>query len=128
KLRGVLSEGMILAENELEIDESGDSIKGILVLDDLMLACTRKGDAELAPGTPLADVLPIATDVLELEITPNRPDCLGVHGAARELHAATGAPLSAQPWSEDPGSSGDVVAAAVSVECPELCERFTARV
>src|ERR1039458_4630953 len=52
KLRGVLSEGMILAENELEIDESGDSIKDILVPDDLMLACTRQGDAELAPGTP----------------------------------------------------------------------------
>ena len=47
-----------------------------------------------APGTPLADVLPIATDVLELEITPNRPDCLGVYGVAREVHAATGAPLA----------------------------------
>ena len=58
------------------------------MLDDLML------DAELAPGTPLAEVLPIATDVLELEITPNRPDCLGVYGVARELHAATGAPLA----------------------------------
>ena len=40
-------------------------------------------------------VLPIATDVLELEITPNRPDCLGVYGVAREVHAATGAPLGA---------------------------------
>src|ERR1019366_4855475 len=128
KLRGVLSEGMILAENELEIDESGDSIKGILVLDDLMLACTRKGDAELAPGTPLADVLPIATDVLELEITPNRPDCLGVFGVARELHAATGAPLAPPPWNEDAGSDGRLDGAEVVLECPDLCSRFTARV
>jgi phenylalanyl-tRNA synthetase beta chain len=124
KLRGVVSEGMILAESELEIDTGGE---GILVLDGQML------DAELAPGTPLAEVLPIATDVLELEITPNRPDCLGVYGVARELHAATdgtsaSAPLSREPWSEDPGSSGAVESAEVVVECPELCRRFTARV
>jgi phenylalanyl-tRNA synthetase beta chain len=119
KLRGVLSEGMILAENELEIGTGGE---GILVLDGLML------DAEFAPGTPLGDVLAIATDVLELEITPNRPDCLGVYGVARELHAASGAALSAEPWTEDPGSAGPVEAAAVTVECPELCRRFTARV
>ena len=85
-------------------------------------------DAELAPGTPLADVLPIADEVLELEITPNRPDCLGVYGVARELHAATGAPLAPTPWSEDPGSPAPVAGAEVVVECPELCPRFTARV
>jgi phenylalanyl-tRNA synthetase beta chain len=119
KLRGVVSEGMILSESELEISGGGE---GILVLDELTL------DAEFAPGTPLADVLPIATDVLELEITPNRPDCLGVYGVARELHAATGAPLSREPWAEDRGSPGPVEAAAVSVECPDLCRRFTARV
>ena len=91
-------------------------------------------DGELAPGTPLQDVLPISMDVLELEITPNRPDCLGVYGVARELHAATGAALEPAPWSEDPGSpgplpaSGGAAPAAVEVHCPELCPRFTARV
>jgi phenylalanyl-tRNA synthetase beta chain len=119
KLRGVVSEGMILAENELEIGAGGE---GIIVFDELML------DAEFAPGTPLADVLPIATDVLELEITPNRPDCLGVYGVARELHAATGAALAPEPWADDPGSQGPVSGAQVVVECPELCPRFTARV
>ena len=73
-------------------------------------------------------MLPIATDVLELEITPNRPDCLGVYGVARELHAATGAPLGAPPWAEDPGTPGPVAGAEVIVECPDLCPRFTARV
>ena len=60
-------------------------------------------DAELRPGTPLVDVLPIATEVLELEITPNRPDCLSIYGVAREVHAATGAPLTPPPWTNDPG-------------------------
>ena len=118
KLRGVSSEGMILAESELDLGSDGG---GILVLDALEL------DAELAPGTPLADVLPIATEVLELEVTPNRPDCLGMFGVARELHAASGAALSAPPWCEDPGSAGELDGAEVLVECPELCRRFTAR-
>ncbi len=122
KLRGVVSEGMICADTELDLSPPNSPSEGILVLDDLTI------DAELAPGTPLADVLPIAGEVLELEITPNRPDCLGVYGVARELHAATGAPLTAAPWSEDPGSEGPVDGAEVAVECPDLCQRFTARV
>jgi phenylalanyl-tRNA synthetase beta chain len=122
KLRGVESEGMICAETELDLSPPSSPSEGILVLDDLML------DAELAPGTPLADVLPIAGEVLELEITPNRPDCLGVYGVARELHAATGASLAPEPWSEDPGSPGALDGAEVMVECPDLCPRFTARV
>ena len=119
KLRGVVSEGMILAENELEIGPGGE---GIMVLDELQL------DAEFAPGTPLADVLPIETDVIELEITPNRPDCLGVYGVARELHAATNESLAPEPWLDDEGTDGPVEGAEVIVECPELCPRFTARV
>jgi phenylalanyl-tRNA synthetase beta chain len=118
KLRGIASEGMILAESELEIGPGGE---GIIVLDELTI------DAELAPGTPLADVLAIAVDVLELEITPNRPDCLGVYGVARELHAASATPLADAPWRDDPGSSGPLAAAQVTVECPDLCPRFTAR-
>jgi phenylalanyl-tRNA synthetase beta chain len=112
ELRGVASEGMILAESELGIGSDG---RGIMVLD------------EHAPGTPLADVLPISVDVLELEVTPNRPDCLGIYGVARELHAATGAALAPAPWSEDPGAGGAPAGIGVEVACPELCPRFTAR-
>lgn len=114
KLRGVESHGMILSEPELEI---GVERAGIMVL----------ADDGLVPGTSLADVLPIATDVLELEITPNRPDCLGVYGVAREVHAATGAALAPEPWAEDPGSDGEVADAAVTVET-DRCKRFMARV
>ena len=113
KLRGVRSEGMILAEDELAI---GTDHSGIMVLDE-----------DLVPGTPLADVLPIATDVLELEITPNRPDCLSVYGVAREVHAATGADLAPPPWSDDQGSPGAVPGFSVEIQAPELCPRFTAR-
>jgi phenylalanyl-tRNA synthetase beta chain len=113
ELRGVASEGMILAEDELAI---GPDHSETLVL-----------DGELGPGDPLADVLPIATEVLELEITPNRPDCLGVYGVAREVHAATGAPLAPPPWEDDPGSAGGDVGAQVVIEAEDLCPRFTAR-
>ncbi len=115
KLRGVESNGMILAEDELAI---GTEHAGILELD----------PDGLKPGQPLTEVLPIATDVLVLEITPNRPDCLGIYGVAREVHAATGAPLKPPPWAEDLGRDGEPPGVAITVEDPELCPRFTARV
>jgi phenylalanyl-tRNA synthetase beta chain len=115
KLRGVESNGMILAEDEVAL---GTEHAGIMVLE----------PDGLVPGMPLERVLPIATDVLELEITPNRPDCLAVYGVARETHAATAAPLSRPPWSDDPGTRGKLTAAAIEVRCPDLCPRFTARV
>ena len=117
KLRGIPSEGMILSAAELEIAEEAD---GIMVLDD-----------GPAPGTPLAEVLPLGEPVLEIEVTPNRSDCFGVHGVAREVHAITGAPLAADPWAEDAPAEGEGEAtdyASVAVAVPELCPRFTARV
>jgi phenylalanyl-tRNA synthetase beta chain len=121
KLRGVVSEGMILAEDELAIGTDHD---GILVLDEN----ARTPSARVpSPGQPLAEVLPIADDVLELEITPNRPDCLGVYGVAREVHAATGATLAPPPWTQDPGTDGEIAGVDIQVEVPELCPRFTAR-
>jgi len=118
KLRGVESRGMILAEDELGI---GGDHTGIMVLDGV--------DVErVGAGTPLGAVLPIADEVIEFEITPNRPDCLGVYGIAREVHAATGVPLAPAPWSEDLGSPGYVPGAHIRVEATDLCPRFTARV
>jgi phenylalanyl-tRNA synthetase beta chain len=118
KLRGVVSLGMICAASELEL---GEGPPGIMVLE----------DDGLAPGTPLAEVLPIAEPVLELEVTPNRVDCFGVYGVAREVHAITAAPLGPAPWEEDAPAEGSGRAedyASVAVEVPELCPRFTARV
>jgi phenylalanyl-tRNA synthetase beta chain len=115
KLRGQVSEGMILAEDELEI---GADHAGIMVLE----------PDGLRPGQPLEEVLPLGTDVLDLEATPNRPDELGLYGVAREVHAATGAPLADPPWSTDPGSADGELPARIDVEAPDLCPRFTARV
>ncbi|MGE5282292.1 MAG: phenylalanine--tRNA ligase subunit beta [Chloroflexota bacterium] len=118
KLRGVRSAGMICAAAELGVGESPD---GIMVLE----------DDGLAPGTPLAEVLPVGEAVLELEVTPNRVDCFGVYGVAREVHAISGAPLGPAPWAEDAAAAGEGDVsdyASVTVEIPELCPRFTARV
>ncbi|MGI8413473.1 MAG: phenylalanine--tRNA ligase subunit beta [Solirubrobacteraceae bacterium] len=125
KLRGLESNGMILAEDELAI---GIEHAGILVLE----------EDGLQPGSALAQVLPISTDVLVLEVTPNRPDCLGIYGVAREVHAATGARLEPPPWARHPTGTAaphpdsDTTdlddAVTITVQCPDLCPRFTARV
>jgi phenylalanyl-tRNA synthetase beta chain len=117
KLRGVVSDGMILSETEVDV---GDDSEGIMVLDDGPV-----------PGTPLTEALPIAEPVLELEVNSNRVDCLGVYGVAREVHAITAAPLAEAPWEGDAEATGEGKAsdyASVNVEVPDLCPRFTARV
>jgi phenylalanyl-tRNA synthetase beta chain len=116
KLRGVVSSGMILAEDEVGI---GEDHFGIMVLD---------GDVPV--GEPLSEHLPIADEVLELEITPNRPDLMGVYGVARDLHAVTGAALAEDPTHADAEPRGDDAADDhISIEIdPEICLRFTARV
>jgi phenylalanyl-tRNA synthetase beta chain len=113
KLRGVVSNGMILGESEIDL---GVDHSGIMEL-----------DGDLIAGTPLANVLPLETDVLELEVTPNRPDCLSIYGVAREVHAATGAALGPEPWAQDGGSAGPLEGVSVTVET-ERCPRFTARI
>src|SRR6266513_1476281 len=107
KLRGEVSEGMILSERELEL---GQDHSGILVLDD-----------GPEPGTPLADVLPLADDVLDLEITPNRPDLLSVYGIARQVATIYDAELAPLSF-ELPNASGEDV--HVQVEDLEGCPRY----
>jgi phenylalanyl-tRNA synthetase beta chain len=116
-LRGVASSGMILAEDEVGI---GEDHAGIMVLE---------GGA--APGAPLVEALQIADEALDIETSPNRPDCLAVYGVARELHAITGAALAEDPTARDAEPVGDDAAtdhAAVEIADPEICLRFTARV
>ncbi|MBO6634971.1 phenylalanine--tRNA ligase subunit beta [Parvibaculum sp.] len=74
KIRGVESNGMMCSERELELS---DEHEGIIDL---------QGD--FAVGTPAAEVLGRNDPVIEIAITPNRPDCLGVYGVARDLAAA----------------------------------------
>ena len=112
KLRGVKSSGMILAEDEVGI---GEDHAGIMVL-----------DGELTPGTPLIEALPIVDEVLEVAVSPNRADCLGVYGIAREVHAITGAPLAPEPTDEDTEPGQGELDLDVDID-PEICLRFTVR-
>ena len=110
KLRGETSEGMILAEDELDLGTDHD---GIMVLDDA-----------LAAGTPLADVLPLVEEVLDIEPTGNRPDLLSVYGIAREVAALCDGELVPLDPAEPP-RGGDSV--AVDVEDLEGCPRYIGR-
>jgi phenylalanyl-tRNA synthetase beta chain len=74
KIRGVESNGMLLSERELELS---DEHTGIIEL---------SPDAKV--GSPAARALGLDDAVFEIAITPNRPDCLGVRGVARDLAAA----------------------------------------
>lgn len=76
KIRGEVSEGVLLAEDELGLT---DDHTGIMELD------------PCEPGSRLVDVLPVVDHVLDISITPNRPDCACVIGVAREVAAALGA-------------------------------------
>jgi len=111
KLRGQLSEGMILAEDELDL---GTDHTGIIVLDDALEA-----------GTPLADVLPLVDDVLDLDPTGNRADLFAVYGAAREVAAVLGGELLPLPG-EEPQRDGDELV-GIGIEDPEGCLRFVGR-
>jgi phenylalanyl-tRNA synthetase beta chain len=112
KLRGEVSEGMILAEDELDL---GADHSGIIVLDDA-----------LEPGTPLADVLPLVEEVLVIEPTGNRPDLLAVYGVAREVAALLGGELAPFPG-VDPVRDGDEPV-GVAIDDPHRCLRFVGRI
>ena len=116
KLRGVESHGMMLSESELEL--SGDH-DGLMLLED-----------GLEPGTPLSRVLPIDDEVLEFEITSNRPDCLSVYGIAREASASLDVDLAPWPGREPDASGDDSVESWVKarIDAPDLCPRWAARV
>jgi phenylalanyl-tRNA synthetase beta chain len=111
KLRGVVSDGMILSERELEL---GPDHAGILVLPE-----------PWEPGTPLADVLPLGEEVLEIEMTRNRPDCLAVYGMAREVAALFDVELRPPPGADPPRADDEPV--DVTIEDYEGCPRYIGR-
>jgi phenylalanyl-tRNA synthetase beta chain len=111
KLRGQISEGMILAEDELDL---GTDHTGIIVLDD-----------GLEAGTPLADVLPLVDEVLDVDATGNRPDLFAVYGIAREVAALLGGELLPMPG-EEPQRDGEEPL-GIGIEDPDGCLRFIGR-
>jgi len=102
---------MILSERELEL---GQDHGGIMVLDD-----------DLAAGTPLADVLPVGDDILEIETLYNRPDLTSIYGIAREVAALLGTELRAMPGTEPVRDGDDTV--EIAIEDLERCPRYLGR-
>ncbi|HET7044839.1 MAG TPA: phenylalanine--tRNA ligase subunit beta, partial [Gaiellaceae bacterium] len=110
KVRGEVSDGMILAEDEVDL---GPDHEGIMLL------------TETEPGTPLSDVLPLAEDVLLVESTGNRPDLLSVHGLAREIAALYDLPL-ADPVGAVPAPVPDG-RVRIDIDAPDGCPRYVGR-
>jgi phenylalanyl-tRNA synthetase beta chain len=113
KLRGVLSEGMNCSARELGI---GEDHEGLMIL-----------PADAPVGAKFAEWYGLSDTVIELEVTPNRPDCLSMVGVAREVGAVTEREY-AKP-SQVPAEAGTLVseACAITVEDSDLCPRYTAR-
>ncbi len=113
KLRGIASEGMNCSPDELGL---GGEHAGLMIL---------PPDAPI--GTPFAEYRGLADTILELEITPNRPDCMSVAGVAREVGAVLG--RSATLPASSPAETGEPIgdSAAVTIADGDLCPRYTAR-
>lgn len=122
KLRGVESNGMLCSIGELglTLHDMPDAVEdGICILNDSF--------GEMI-GRDIRDALMLADDVVEFEITPNRPDCLSVIGLARETAASFGRPAHIpEPKVQEAGGSVDTYI-KVKIDAPELCPRYTARV
>ncbi|MEE9367927.1 MAG: phenylalanine--tRNA ligase subunit beta [Pontiella sp.] len=114
KIRGEVSMGMLCAKDELGL---GEDHSGLLVL-----------DADLKPGTPFVEVWGEPETVIELEITPNRPDCLSMIGVAREMAVLYGAELKVPAYGilETDDDVNDEI--SVQVDDASTCPRYTARV
>jgi phenylalanyl-tRNA synthetase beta chain len=114
KLRGVESQGMMCSAEELGLPKGED---GLLIL-----------PADTPVGIKLSDALGGADTVLDIEVTPNRPDWLSVIGIAREISALTGNPLKIpEVVVQESGESVEKLT-SVKVEAPDLCPRYTARI
>ncbi len=110
RIRGVASEGMVCSERELGISDNHDTI---MVL-----------DADAPVGVPLEEYL--GDTVLDLKVTPNRPDCLSVIGVSWEVAALTDGRVKWPPG--DYAEAGPPIESLASVEIadPDLCPRYCA--
>jgi phenylalanyl-tRNA synthetase beta chain len=112
RLRGVASEGMLCSAPELGLGENGS---GLMELPD---------DAPV--GERLTSYLMLDDHVLDIDLTPNRADCLSVRGLARELSALTGVPVSGPAFA--PVQADVDVAIEIELQAPSDCPRYLGRV
>lgn len=120
ELRGVESNGMLCSASELGFEDKVIPMSqrdGIWIL-----------DKEYPLGADIVETLGLKVDVVDFEITPNRPDCLSMIGMARETAATFGGKLK-YPEDEcktEEGKAKDHI--KIEIKKPELCRRYTGRV
>ncbi|AMP37414.1 phenylalanine--tRNA ligase subunit beta [Ralstonia solanacearum] len=112
KLRGVESYGMLCSARELQLSEDQG---GLLILAD---------DAPV--GEDIRKVLDLDDQIFVIKLTPNKADCLSIHGVAREVSALTGAPVTLPSMAPVAVTLADKL--PVKVEAPDLCGRFSGRI
>ncbi|MCB9494104.1 MAG: phenylalanine--tRNA ligase subunit beta, partial [Desulfobacteraceae bacterium] len=116
KIRGEVSLGMLCSSKELGITEDGSGIMDL--------------PSDIAPGTPLTKALGLDGAVLEVDLTPNRADCLSLIGIAREVSAIEGTKINI-PSSDkykDEKNKGEILnKASVEVKDQDLCPKYCAR-
>lgn len=112
KLRGVESYGMLCSARELGLSEDQ---QGLLEL-----------PSDAPPGADLREYLSLDDAIIEVDLTPNRGDCLGIAGIAREVGALTGCSVEGPDIYPVEEGTGDQC--PVQVEAPEGCPRYLGRV
>ena len=113
RIAGIESAGMICSAAELNLEERAD---GVLQL-----------DADAVVGRRLDDHLDLGDQVLELELTPNRGDCLSVRGVAREVSALLGIPLRAPRDHATKTTVTSRMKLPVELRAPPACPRYAGR-
>lgn len=108
-IRGIASPGMLCSAKELGLSEESS---GILIL-----------DPSLKLGTPLIKVIPPEI-VFELEITPNRPDCLSILGLARELCCVFDKPLKKDSYEQSIPHFKNQARVQITIDAPSACSRY----
>ncbi len=120
ELRGEISEGMMCSHEELGFSKNliPENMKdGLWIL-----------QKSYEPGTPFEEALDLNDDVLEFEITPNRPDCLNMIGIAREISATLGTEMYYPKikLSEEIKKTEDEI--SIDIEDPKGCHRYIGKV
>ncbi len=114
KLRGVESQGMMCSAEELGLPKGED---GLLIL-----------PADTAVGITLSEARGGTDTMFDIEVTPNRPDWLSVIGIAREISALTGNPVKRPDVVVHESGESVGKLTSITIEAPDLCPRYTARV
>lgn len=125
KLRGIDSCGMMCSVGELGLDinqYTGQIEHGIMILDK---------NLENKLGEDIVDILNLREDIIDFEITPNRPDCLAIEGLGRETAVSLGKEFKNPRKNIDElkiEDKNEIEGLKVEIEAPDLCYRYIARV